>query len=55
MSEDLKGRRVTITFDKELLELEERYQKLPDAQGRSELVRKLYNTFLNGILEKEEK
>ena len=53
--ENLKGKRVQATFDKELLELEERYQKLPDSIPRSELIRELYFVYLHEILEKEEK
>jgi len=53
--ENLKGHRVSITFSKEVLELEKKYQKLPDAQQRSELIRELYFEYLNEKLTEEDK
>jgi len=50
----IEGKRKHIILDKDLLELEKKYQKLKGARPRSELIRELYYFFLNEELEKEE-
>lgn len=57
--QSLKGRKVTVTLDKETLELEARYCGLIDngeapPQSRSEIMRGLYRDHLKTVVRKNE-